>query len=161
MYTDHHQGAFYRIHLIARNGAHHRGERSNGTMRAEGWNRIPLVRMTNISILPGEKPLTFDQLIAGTDDGIFMQTNRSWSIDDKRYNFQFGCEIGWEIKGGKLGACSRTPRIQESLRSSGTPWTQSAHAINGPSGVRPTAAKASPCRQWGRGMARPRRDSGM
>src|SRR3954468_12527948 len=52
--------------------------RSNGTMRAEGWNRIPLVRMTNISILPGDKPLTFDQLIAGTDDGIFMQTNRSW-----------------------------------------------------------------------------------
>jgi TldD protein len=83
--------------------------RSNGTMRAEGWNRIPLIRMTNISILPGEKPLTFDQLIAGTDDGIFMQTNRSWSIDDKRYNFQFGCEIGWEIKGGKLGRMFKNP----------------------------------------------------
>jgi len=83
--------------------------RSNGTMRAEGWNRIPLIRMTNISILPGEKPLTFDQLIADTDDGIFMQTNRSWSIDDKRYNFQFGCEIGWEIKGGKLGRMFKNP----------------------------------------------------
>jgi TldD protein len=83
--------------------------RSNGTMRAEGWNRIPLIRMTNISILPGEKPLTFDQLIAGTDDGIYMQTNRSWSIDDKRYNFQFGCEIGWEIKGGKLGRMFKNP----------------------------------------------------
>ena len=83
--------------------------RSNGTMRAEGWNRIPLIRMTNISILPGEKPLTFDQLIAGTDDGILMQTNRSWSIDDKRYNFQFGCEIGWEIKGGKLGRMFKNP----------------------------------------------------
>jgi TldD protein len=83
--------------------------RSNGTMRAEGWNRIPLIRMTNISILPGEKPLTFDQLIADTDDGIFMQTNRSWSIDDKRYNFQFGCEIGWELKGGKLGRMLRNP----------------------------------------------------
>jgi TldD protein len=83
--------------------------RYNGTMRAEGWNRIPLIRMTNISILPGEKPLTFDQLIDGTDDGIFMQTNRSWSIDDKRYNFQFGCEIGWEIKGGKLGRMFKNP----------------------------------------------------
>ncbi len=83
--------------------------RSNGTMRAEGWNRIPLIRMTNISILPGKKPLTFDQLIAGTEDGIFMQTNRSWSIDDKRYNFQFGCEIGWEIKGGKLGRMLKNP----------------------------------------------------
>jgi TldD protein len=78
-------------------------------MRAEGWNRIPLIRMTNISILPGEKPLSFDQLLASTDDGIFMETNRSWSIDDKRYNFQFGCEIGWEIKGGKLGRMLKNP----------------------------------------------------
>ena len=72
-------------------------------MRAEGWNRLPMIRMTNISILPGEEPLTFDQLISDTDAGIFLQTNKSWSIDDKRYNFQFGCEIAWEIKGGKLG----------------------------------------------------------
>jgi TldD protein len=83
--------------------------RSNGTMRAEGWNRIPLIRMTNISILPAQKPLTFEQLVADTDDGIFMQTNRSWSIDDKRYNFQFGTEIGWEIKGGKLGKMYKNP----------------------------------------------------
>jgi TldD protein len=97
-------------YISSRETAHTIGEtRSNGTMRAEGWNRIPLVRMTNISILPGEKPLTFDQLIADTDDGIFMQTNRSWSIDDKRYNFQFGCEIGWEIKGGKLGRMFKNP----------------------------------------------------
>jgi TldD protein len=97
-------------YISSRETAHRIGEnRSNGTMRAEGWNRIPLIRMTNISILPGPKPLTFDQLIAGTDDGIFMQTNRSWSIDDKRYNFQFGCEIGWEIKGGKLGKMFKNP----------------------------------------------------
>src|SRR5215470_9235403 len=69
--------------------------RSGGTMRAEGWNRLPIIRMTNVSILPGEKPLSPEQLIADTDDGIFMHTNRSWSIDDKRYNFQFGCEAGW------------------------------------------------------------------
>jgi TldD protein len=97
-------------YISSRETAHTIGEnRSNGTMRAEGWNRIPLIRMTNISIVPGPKPLTFDQLIAGTDDGIFMQTNRSWSIDDKRYNFQFGCEIGWEIKGGKLGRMFKNP----------------------------------------------------
>jgi len=97
-------------YISSRETAESIGEnRSNGTMRAEGWNRIPLIRMTNISILPGEKPLTFDQLISGTDDGIYMQTNRSWSIDDKRYNFQFGCEIGWEIKGGKLGRMLKNP----------------------------------------------------
>ncbi len=84
-------------------------ERSGGTMRAESWNRIPIIRMTNISILPGETPLTLEQLLADTDDGVFLQTNRSWSIDDKRYNFQFGCEIGWEIKGGKLGRMLKNP----------------------------------------------------
>jgi len=74
---------------------------SGGAMRASGWNRIPLIRMTNISIEPGE--WTFEDLIADTDDGIYMETNRSWSIDDKRLNFQFGTEIGYEIKKGKLG----------------------------------------------------------
>jgi TldD protein len=73
--------------------------RSNGTMRADGWNRIPLIRMTNVSLLPGEWNL--DDLIADTDDGIFFDTNRSWSIDDKRLNFQFGTEAASEIKGGK------------------------------------------------------------
>ena len=82
---------------------------SGGTMRADGWNRIPMIRMTNISILPGEKPLTREQLIAGTDHGILFNTNRSWSIDDKRYNFQFGTEIGWEIKNGKLGRMLKNP----------------------------------------------------
>ena len=67
--------------------------------------------MTNISILPGEKPLTLEQLIADTDHGIFMETNRSWSIDDKRYNFQFGCELGWEIKNGKKDANAEEPVI--------------------------------------------------
>jgi TldD protein len=89
-------------YLSSRETAHAIGEtRSGGTMRAEGWNRLPMIRMTNISLLPGEKPLSLEQLIAATDHGILMQTNRSWSIDDKRYNFQFGCEIGWEIKNGK------------------------------------------------------------
>ncbi len=83
--------------------------RSGGHMRAEGWARVPIVRMSNVSILPGEKPLSFEELIGSTDDGIYMETNRSWSIDDKRYNFQFGCEAAWEIKGGKRGRMLRNP----------------------------------------------------
>ena len=74
-------------------------KRSNGTMRAEGWNHIPLIRMTNVSLLPGNRKL--DELIADTDDGLYLETNRSWSIDDRRYHFQFGCEMGWEIRNGK------------------------------------------------------------
>jgi len=97
-------------YLTSRETAHTIGShRSGGTLRAEGWNRLPMIRMTNISILPGERPLTLDQLIADTDDGIYMETNKSWSIDDKRYNFQFGCEIGWEIKKGKRGRMLKNP----------------------------------------------------
>ncbi len=84
-------------------------ERSGGTVRGEGWNRLPMIRMTNVSILPGEKQLSPEELIASTDHGIFFQTNRSWSIDDKRYNFQFGTEMGREIKGGKLGRMLKNP----------------------------------------------------
>src|SRR5215472_9156995 len=89
-------------YLSSRETAHTIGlNRSGGTLRAEGWNRLPIIRMTNVSILPGERPLTKEQLIESMDHGIYMETNRSWSIDDKRYNFQFGTEIGWEIKNGK------------------------------------------------------------
>jgi len=97
-------------YLSSRETAHAIGaDRSGGTLRAEGWNRLPIIRMTNVSILPGEEPLTLEQLIADTDQGVFMQTNRSWSIDDKRYNFQFGCEIGWEIKNGKRVRMLKNP----------------------------------------------------
>ena len=80
-------------------------ERSNGSMRADGWNRIPLIRMTNVSLQPGE--WTLDDLIADTDEGIYMLTNKSWSIDDKRLNFQFGVELAYQIKNGKLGTMYR------------------------------------------------------
>ena len=97
-------------YLSSRETAHTIGEqRSGGTLRAEGWNRLPMIRMTNISIRPGEKPLTLEQLIGDTDDGVYMETNKSWSIDDKHYNFQFGCEIGWEIKKGKRTRMLKNP----------------------------------------------------
>jgi TldD protein len=97
-------------YLSSRDTAYTIGEtRSGGTVRAESWNRLPMIRMTNISIMPGEKPLTHQQLIAHTDHGIEMETNKSWSIDDKRYNFQFSCEIGWEIKNGKRVRMLKNP----------------------------------------------------
>ncbi len=78
---------------------------SNGAMRADGWGRIPLIRMTNVSLLAGEQPIeaVFD------GDGVYLETNRSWSIDDHRLNFQFGCEIGWEIRGGKRTRMLKNP----------------------------------------------------
>ena len=92
-------------YLMSRETAAKLGKVSNGCMRASSWNRIPLVRMTNVSLEPGEWEL--EDLIADTDQGIYMMTNRSWSIDDRRYNFQFGTEIGYEIKKGKLGRMLR------------------------------------------------------
>jgi len=97
-------------YLSSRETAHTIGETQSGaTVRAEAFNRLPMIRMTNISILPGDAPLTKAQLIASTDSGIYMETNRSWSIDDKRYNFQFSCEAGWEIKGGKRTRMLKNP----------------------------------------------------
>ncbi|MCC6175365.1 MAG: TldD/PmbA family protein [Chloroflexi bacterium] len=92
----------FKNYLTSRETAARLGQSSNGTMRADGWNRTPLIRMTNVNLEPGEWALA--DLIADTDRGVFLQTNRSWSIDDRRLNFQFGTEIGWEIRNGKLGA---------------------------------------------------------
>jgi TldD protein len=80
---------------------------SGGAVRGDGYNRLPMVRMTNVGLLPGTSSL--EEMIAATDDGILLDTNRSWSIDDKRLNFQFGCEIGWEIKNGKRGRMIKNP----------------------------------------------------
>ncbi len=88
-------------YLTSRETARVLNQKSNGTMRAEGWNRIPLIRMTNINLEPGEWEL--DNLIADTKDGFLLDMNKSWSIDDKRLNFQFGVEAAWEIKDGKKG----------------------------------------------------------
>jgi TldD protein len=98
----------FRGYLSNRETAHLIGlKRSSGTMRSESWNRLPIIRMTNISLKPGTWKL--DNLIADTDDAILMETNRSWSIDDRRYQFQFSTEVGWEIKGGKQGRMLKNP----------------------------------------------------
>lgn len=80
---------------------------SGGTSRAEGYYRAPLIRMTNIDLLPGDHSM--DELLDGVGEGVFMATNRSWSIDDKRLNFQFGTEVGRRIHRGELGELYRNP----------------------------------------------------
>ncbi|MGB6264563.1 MAG: TldD/PmbA family protein, partial [Candidatus Acidiferrales bacterium] len=101
-------GGLFTGYLSSRETASAIGEtRSGGTVRCESWNRLPMIRMTNISIQPGK--WKFDDLMADTDDAILMETNRSWSIDDRRYQFQFSTEIGWEITGGKKGRMIKNP----------------------------------------------------
>ena len=99
--------------------------RSNGCMRADGWERLPLIRMTNVSLLPGEQSL---EEVFGADKAIYMETNRSWSIDDKRYNFQFGCEIDWEMRGGKRIRMLKNP----SYSGISTEFWNACAAIAGP-----------------------------
>ncbi|MCL1588493.1 MAG: TldD/PmbA family protein [Actinomycetia bacterium] len=93
--------------LSGRDSASMAGLPPGGMVRADGYNRLPMVRMTNVGLKPGTGSLA--DIIADTDDGVYLETNRSWSIDDKRLNFQFGCEIGWEVKDGKVGKMLKNP----------------------------------------------------
>jgi TldD protein len=96
-------------YLTSRETAPVIGRRSNGCMRAESWHHIPLIRMVNINLEPAPDGPTLEELIADTKHGILMQTNKSWSIDDLRLNFQFGCEIAWEITDGKKVRLLKNP----------------------------------------------------
>ncbi|MGD9518720.1 MAG: TldD/PmbA family protein [Armatimonadota bacterium] len=98
-------------YLTSRETAPTLGRSSNGCMRADGWNRSPIIRMTNINLLPGGGGALAD-LIRGTDDGLLMFENRSWSIDDRRLNFQFGCELAYRIQGGEIAGMVRNPSYQ-------------------------------------------------
>ena len=101
------RGGLFTGYLSSRETAAQTGlPRSGGAMRADGWGRVPLIRMTNVSLLPGAQTLAE---VLDLNHGIFMETNRSWSIDDKRYHFQFGCEIGWEIRSGKRVRMLKNP----------------------------------------------------
>jgi TldD protein len=93
--------------LASRETAARIGRDLGGSMRADGWSRMPLVRMTNLHLEPGAGSL--EDLLADVDDGLYLCTNKSWSIDDKRLNFQFGTQVAWEIKKGKLGRMLRDP----------------------------------------------------
>ena len=78
--------------------------------RAAQWNRPPIDRMANLNLEPGDKP--FRELIAGIEVGILMDTNRSWSIDDSRNKFQFGCEYGQLIRNGEPAEVVRDPNYR-------------------------------------------------
>jgi TldD protein len=99
------QAGILRGFLTSRETAAQIGDGRGGSMRADGWSRMPLVRMTNLHLEPGLG--TLDDLLADVDDGVYFETNKSWSIDDKRLNFQFGTQMAWEIKGGKRGKLFR------------------------------------------------------
>ena len=75
-------------------------QNSHGMGISDGWENLPIVRMTNINLEPGT--YEFDRLLAGIKHGFLLEENKSWSIDDKRVNFQFACQIAREIVDGKL-----------------------------------------------------------
>ena len=86
--------------LTGREAAARVGCRPASCLRAQTWSRQPIVRMVNVNLEAGEG--SRDDLIAGVDDGLLLSSNKSWSIDDLRLNFQFSCEAAYEIKNGKL-----------------------------------------------------------
>ena len=136
-----------------------------GSVRAEGWARLPMVRMTNVGLEPG--PHTFDEIIAATDDGIYMETNRSWSIDDRRLNFQFGTEVGYEVKNGQLGRLLRNPtytgigpQFWSSMDMLSSETRRLGHAELREGSARPDRPHG-PSRRAGPVPQRPRRGSGM
>lgn len=153
--TDLVKDGIFRGYLSSRDTAHLIGlQRSGGNMRAESWAVVPIIRMTNISLLPGNAG-SLEDIISDTKDGIYMETNKSWSIDGKRFNFQFSTEVGYEIKNGKLGRLLKNPSY-----SGITPqfWS-SCDAIGGlPNYVNwgvPNCGKGQPCQtMWtGHGAA--------
>ena len=85
-------------------------ERSWGSCRADGYNNIPITRICNLSLMPGD--IKYEDIIKDTKDGLIMENNKSWSIDQKRLNFQFGCEIGWLVKNGKKTTMVKDPTYQ-------------------------------------------------
>jgi TldD protein len=103
------------------------GQVSSGAGRASGFHRMPLVRMVNVSLEPGTAG-SVEDLISSTDDGIYMQTNKSWSIDDRRLNFQFGCERAYEIRGGRRIRLLKNP----TYRGRSPQFWSSCDAVCGP-----------------------------
>jgi len=97
-------------YLSSRETAPRVGMSSSATMRADGANRLPIIRMTNVNLEPGDWDL--DEMIKDTKRGLFLQTTKSWSIDDQRLNFQFATEIAWEIRDGSLGGMIRDATYQ-------------------------------------------------
>ena len=91
--------------------------------RASSWNRAPIDRMANLNLEPGDS--SYDDIISSVENGVLMETNRSWSIDDYRNKFQFGCEYGKIIKDGKLTKTIKNPNY----RAVSTPFWNSLSMV--------------------------------
>ncbi|MEO8285712.1 MAG: TldD/PmbA family protein [Chloroflexota bacterium] len=151
-------------YLSSRESAHEIGERSNGCGRAISWGRIPIVRMVNVSLEPGAG--TLDDLVSKVDDGLYVETPSSWSLDDKRMNFHFSAELCREIKGGKLGELrkgasfqGRTPQFWGSVEAIAgpeewRPWGFPHCAKGEPLQLCPVSHGASPILVSGLNMSR-------
>lgn len=129
-------------YLSSRESAPRIRRTSSGAMRADGWNAVPIIRMTNVNLEPGTG--TLEDLIRDTRRGILMATNKSWSIDDRRLNFQFGTEIAWEIRHGRL-----TQPLKNPMYTGITPqFWGSCSGVAGPSAWRlygvPNCGKGEP-----------------
>mgnify|MGYP003337607956 CR=1 FL=1 len=122
------EDGLFRGYHTSREWAGHLGEaRSRATARAEGWFHPPIVRITNLSLMPGEGSL--EALLADCEDGaIYADTVKMWSIDQRRLNFQFTCEIAWEIQGGRPARLLRNPTYQGTTPE----FWRSCDAICGP-----------------------------
>ena len=142
--------------LSGRDSAHLAGLAPGGMVRGDGFNRLPMVRMTNVGLQPGTSSL--EEIVSETRHGVLMATNRSWSIDDRRLNFQFGCEIGWEVVDGNRTRMVKnptytgiTPRFWGSLdmlagRDEWHPWGVPNCGKGQPMQVGHTGHPASPAR---------------
>jgi TldD protein len=87
-------------------------KQSHGCLHADSWGSVPFPRMPNVSLEPAKKEVSLEELASGVEDGILIYGNGSWSIDQQRYNFQFGGQTFWEIKQGKVGQMLRDVAYQ-------------------------------------------------
>jgi TldD protein len=121
-------------YMSGRESAAALGGQSSGAARADGWQRTPLVRMTNLCLEPGDSSL--EEMIADTEHGVFFDMNKGFSIDAQRMSFRFGTEVGYEIRGGKLGRLLKnssysgvTPRFWAGCDALGGPDEWEIHGI--------------------------------
>ena len=89
---------------------------SHGCSYADNWSSVPFQRMPNVSLQPGDKDLSEQDILSATDDGIYIKGDGSYSIDHQRYNFQFSGQTFWEVKGGKI-----TTQLRDVAYQSNTP----------------------------------------
>jgi TldD protein len=124
-------------------------KKSNGCLHADSWGSVPFPRMPNVSLEPAKEEVSLENLMSGIDNGILIYGNGSWSIDQQRYNFQFGGQTFWEIKNGKLGEMlrdvayqSRTTDFWNSCDGLGGKATYELHGAANDGKGEPTQANA-------------------